>query len=296
MRKIHVIEKSDKDERHPLRVAAYCRVSKKSDELLNSLENQIKYYEKTINDNHDWILVKIYHDIGSGLRTKKRDGYKQLLIDCKKSKIDMILVKSFSRFGRDFVELVRSFNKLKQLNIKIQIEGEMYNMTSSQSSLAIIMAYSQEESRIKSENIKWGIEKRMQQGKAFLNHKQFLGYTKDNDGSLIVVPDEAKVVRRIFEMYANGNGTRKIKKYLEDNGVKTVTGKSVWSTATIDRMLDNEKYIGQLLLQKTFVPDFLTGKQIKNDGDKDMYFVENSHESIIDEELWKKVRIRKDRT
>ena len=159
-----------------------------------------------------------------------------------------------------------------------------------------LMAMAQEESRIKSESIKWGIGNRMRQGKAILNHSQFLGYTKDADGNLIIVPDEAKIVKKIFELYASGNGTRKIKRYLEDNGIKTVTGKLTWSTATLDRMLDNEKYVGHLLLQKTFVPNFLTGKQIKNDGYLDSYFVENDHEPIIEKDLWDKVRARKDKS
>ena len=123
-----------------------------------------------------------------------------------------------------------------------------------------------------------------------LNHSQFLGYTKRPVGVLQVVPEEAEIVRKIFDLYVQGNGVRKIKRYLEEHGVKTVTGKREWSTSTIDRMLSNEKYIGQVLMQKSYTPDFLTGKQVKNDGQLDMYMVEDAHEAIIDRETFNRVQ------
>ena len=123
-----------------------------------------------------------------------------------------------------------------------------------------------------------------------LNHSQFLGYTKRPVGVLQVVPEEAEIVRKIFDLYVQGNGVRKIKCYLEEHGIKTVTGKREWSTSTIDRMLSNEKYIGQVLMQKSYTPDFLTGKQVKNDGQLDMYMVEDAHEAIIDRETFNRVQ------
>ena len=123
-----------------------------------------------------------------------------------------------------------------------------------------------------------------------LNHSQFLGYTKRPVGVLQVVPEEAEIVRKIFDLYVQGNGVRKIKRYLEEHGIKTVTGKREWSTSTIDRMLSNEKYIGQVLMQKSYTPDFLTGKQVKNDGQLDMYLVEDAHEAIIDRETFDRVQ------
>lgn len=122
----------------------------------------------------------------------------------------------------------------------------------------------------------------MRAGKTILNHTQFLGYTKGADGVLQIVPEEAEIVRKIFDLYIQGNGVRKIKRYLEEHGIKTVTGKTEWSTSTIDRMLSNEKYVGEVLMQKTYTPDFLTGKQMKNHGQLAMYLVENAHEPIID--------------
>ena len=130
----------------------------------------------------------------------------------------------------------------------------------------------------------------MQIGKAILNRTQFLGYTKGKDGVLQIVPEEAAIVRKLFDLYLQGNGVRKIKRYLENNGIKTVTGKAEWSTSTIDRMLSNEKYIGQVLMQKTYTPDFLTGKQEKNNGELAMYLIENAHEPIIDRETFERVQ------
>lgn len=138
--------------------------------------------------------------------------------------------------------------------------------------------------------IKFGIRQRMRCGKTVLNHTQFLGYTKGKDGVLQIVPEEAEIVRKIFELYVQGNGVRKIKRYLEECGIKTVTGKAEWSTSTIDRMLSNEKYIGQVLMQKTYTPDFLTGRQEKNRGQLEVVLVENAHEPIIEPAVFEKVQ------
>jgi len=127
-------------------------------------------------------------------------------------------------------------------------------------------------------------------GKTLLNHTQFLGYSKGADGMLQIVSDEADTVRKIFDLYVHGNGVRKIKKHLESHSIKTVTGKSEWSTSTIDRMLSNEKYIGQALMQKTYIPDLLSGKKEKNHRQLDMYFVEDAHEPIIDREIFDRVQ------
>ena len=151
-------------------------------------------------------------------------------------------------------------------------------------------AFAQAESQTRSESIKSGIQNRMRSGKTILNHRQFLGYTMGPDGVLQIVPEEAEIVRKIFDLYIQGNGVRKIKKYLESHGIKTVTGKTEWSTSTIDRMLSNEKYVGQVLMQKTYSSFFLKGKRVKNTGQREMYLVENAHEPIIDQETFDKVQ------
>ena len=163
-------------------------------------------------------------------------------------------------------------------------------MTADNIILDAYAAFSQAESQVLSANINFGIRQRMRSRKAVLNHTQFLGYTKGEDGVLQIVPEEAAIVRKIFDLYLQGNGVRKIKRYLEENGVKTVTGKVEWSTSTIDRLLRNEKYIGQVLMQKTYTPDFLTGKQKKNNGELTMYLIENAHEPIIDCETFERVQ------
>jgi len=292
----HVIEIPQTQKDHPiwdqqLRVAAYCRTSTNQEEQNSSLENQIAYYTAFIQSNPMWRFVAVYADQASGLHTKNRPGYRKLLRDCRRGKIDLILVKSLSRFGRDAREAIATIRKLKQMNVGIYIElGGIFTMKTPDSVIDLYAAFAQAESQTRSESIKFGIQNRMRSGRTILNHRQFLGYTKGPDGVLQIVPEEAEIVRKIFELYIQGNGVRKIKKYLESHGIKTVTGKTEWSTSTIDRMLSNEKYVGQVLMQKTYTPDFLTGKQVKNTGQKEMYLVENAHEPIIDQETFDKVQ------
>lgn len=266
-----------------LRVAAYCRVSTDSEGQQDSLKNQIEYYSNYIQRQTNWTLVNVYSDTASGIRTKKRYGYQQLLKDCRKGKIDLIIVKSLSRFGRDAKETIEQIRRLKRMNIGVYVETGGFNTLETNDSLIDwYAALAQAEIQSISENTKFGIRQRMRAGKTILNHTQFLGYTKGADGVLQIVPEEAEIVRKIFDLYIQGNGVRKIKRYLEEHGIKTVTGKTEWSTSTIDRMLSNEKYVGEVLMQKTYTPDFLTGKQVKNRGQLAMYLVENAHEPIID--------------
>ena len=277
-----------KDQR--LRVAAYCRVSTRHEEQYHSLEAQMVYYTDYIERNPNWEFVAVYSDIASGVHTANRPGYRQLMEDCAKGKIDLILVKSLSRFGRQA-------RKLKRMNIGIYIEiGGLNTLNVSDSMIDQLAALDQAESHFRSENIKFGIRHRMRSGKTVLNHTQFLGYTKGPDGVLQIVPEEAEIVRKIFDLYIQGNGVRKIKRYLEEHGIKTVTGKSEWSTSTIDRMLSNEKYVGEVLMQKTYTSDFLTGKREKNQGQLDTYLVENAHDPIISREIFYLVQQMKEKT
>ena len=274
-----------------LRVAAYCRISTNHEEQQSSLKNQIEFYTEYIQRNPYWQFVAVYYDIGSGLRTNKRLGYQQLIRDCMRKKLDLIIVKSLSRFGRDTVETIKQIRRLKQMDIGVYIEtGNINTLTTNDSVIDLLAAIDQAESQSRSESIKFGIRHRMMSGKALLNHTRFLGYTKGLDGVLQIVPEEAEIVRKIFNLYAQGNGVRKIKKYLEAHGIKTVSGKAEWSTSTIDRILSNEKYVGQVLMQKTYTPDFLTGKKEKNNGQLAMYLVENAHEPIIDRETFDRVQ------
>lgn len=277
-----------------LQVAAYCRVSTDSDEQLGSLETQTKFYTNYIQKQPNWTLAGIYSDDASGVRIKKRNGYQQMMKDCKNGKIDLVLAKSISRFGRDTLTTIKDIRRLKQMNIGIYFEvGGFNTLTTSDSIIDQYATLAQAESQSHSENVKFGMRRRMESGRTLLNYTQFLGYTKGPDGELKVVPEEADIVRKIFELYLQGNGVRKIKRYLEEHGIKTVTGKKEWSTSTIDRILSNEKYIGQVLMQKTYTPDFLTGRQVKNQGQLAMYLVEDAHEPIIDLDTFEKVQAMK---
>ena len=293
-RKVTEIPQTERDvpiEIRRLRVAAFCRVSTRHEEQRHSLEAQISYYTNYIKRDPNWEFVAVYSDIASGLYAANRLGYQQLMRDCAKGKVDLILVKSLSRFGRDALETIRQVRKLKRMNIGIYIEiGGLDTLNISDSMIDQLAALDQAESHFRSENIKFGICHRMRSGKTVLNHTQFLGYTKGPDGVLQIVPEEAEIVRKIFELYIQGNGVRKIKRHLEEHVIKTVTGKAEWSTSTIDRMLSNEKYIGEVRMQKTFTADFLTGRREKNMGRLDSYLVENAHEPIIDRETFELVQ------
>ena len=293
-RKVTEIPQKKRDvpiEVRPLRVAAYCRVSTHHEDQYHSLEAQIAYYTNYIKRNPNWEFVAVYSDIASGLHAANRPGYQQLMENCAKRKIDLILVKSLSRFGRDALETIRQVRKLKRMNIGIYIEiGGLNTLNISDSMIDQLAALDQAESHFRSENIKFGIRHRMRSGKTVLNHTQFLGYTKGPDGVLLIVPEEAEIVRKIFDLYIQGNGVRKIKRYLEEHGIRTVTGKSEWSTSTIDRMLSNEKYLGEVRMQKTFTADFLTGRREKNEGQLDSFLVEDAHEPIINQETFELVQ------
>jgi DNA invertase Pin-like site-specific DNA recombinase len=242
----------------------------------------------------DWELADIYWDVASGLRTKGRSGYQKLLQTCKGGKIDAIIVKSMSRLGRDSLELIKTLRNWKARGIILYLETERIStMNMDNLTIEILAAMAQAHSEERSAAIKFGIQKSMRNGKVKMKDGQFMGYRKEESGQLIIVPEEAEIVRKIYDLYLQGCGCRKIKRYLEENEIKTVTGKSEWSTSTIDRMLSSEKYVGDILLQKTFVPNCLTGIQVKNDGQREMYLIENNHEPIIDRETWNRVQDRK---
>ena len=280
-----------------LRVAAYCRVSSDSDEQENSLEVQTEYYERFILSHEDWELVEIYSEKASGTNIRDRAEFNRMMQDCRSGLIDLILTKSVSRFGRNTVDTLTAAMELFHLGVKVEFEKEQINNYSREmrTAMALQAVFAQEESQAMSDNIRWGIQQSMRSGKVFLNCTRFLGYTKDGKGNLIIVEEEAAIVRKIFELYLLGFGVRKIKKYLEEHQIKTVTGKEIWSTSTIDRILCNEKYVGDVLMQKTYTEDFLTGVRKKNNGERSMFFIENDHEPIISREDFEAVQRRKNK-
>ena len=282
-----------------LRVAAYCRVSTTLEQQEGSYEAQISYYTEKIKSNPNWKCAGIYADDGkSATNTKKRDDFNAMIDDCMAGKIDMVITKSVSRFARNTVDSLQTIRKLKEKNIAIFFEKEGVNTLESTGELliTILSSQAQEESRNLSENTKWGIVRRYENGIISVNHKKFMGYTKDKEtGELVIVPEQAEIVRRIFRMYLEGSSIGEIIKALEADKIKTVTGKETWHPGVIEKMLVNEKYMGDALMQKTYTVDFLTKKRVKNNGIVPQYYIEDNHEAIIPKELFYKVQEEKAR-
>lgn len=281
-----------------LRVAAYCRVSTTLEQQEGSYEAQVSYYTEKIKNNQNWKNAGIYADDGkSATNTKKRDDFNAMIEDCMAGKIDMVLTKSVSRFARNTVDSLQTIRKLKEKNIAVYFEKENINTLDGTGELliTILSSQAQEESRNLSENTKWGITRRFENGIISINHKKFMGYTKDEDGELVIVPEEAEIVKRIYRMYLEGSSILEITRALEADEIKTATGKDKWHPGVIEKMLVNEKYMGDALLQKTYTVDFLSKKRVKNNGIVPQYYIEDNHEAIIPKELFYKVQEEKAR-
>ena len=278
-----------------LKVAAYCRVSTEHEEQTASLKHQDAHFTKLICESPDWDFAGIYADTESGIGVYNRDEFNRMLGDCSDGKIDLILTKSMCRWSRNTLDTLVTLQQLTDKGIEVRFEMENISTASEKVHEALVAhaAVAQHENLERSENIKWGIRKKSKYGKARLNHTNFLGCTKDESGNLVIVPEEAEIVRLIYSLCLDGYGSRKIAKHLEQNGVKTVTGKDKWSTSTIDRILSNEKYIGCLVAQKSYTDNFLNGKQIKNCGEVEQHKFENNHEAIIGTETFERVQERK---
>lgn len=237
--------------------------------------------------NKSWNCAGIYADEGKAATgTKFRDSFNDMIEDCYAGKIDMILTKSISRFARNTVDCLRIIRELKKRQIRILFEKENIDTMDNTGELliTILSSQAQEESRNLSENTRWGIIRKFEQGIVQVNHKKFMGYTKNEDEKLIIIPEEATVVKRIFDLYLQGLGTYKIARILESEGIRTTTGKEKWHHETIYKMLQCEKYMGDAILQKTYTIDFLTKKKVMNNGYVKKYYVRNSHEAIITKE------------
>ena len=283
---------------HKLRVAAYCRVSTDQEEQLNSFENQVEYYTKYISDNPMYELAGIYADEGiSGTNVKKRKEFKRMIADCEAKKIDLVITKSISRFARNTQDCLFYSRKLKNLGIGILFEKENINTLDATGELlfTILSSLAQDESRNISENCKWGIRYKFQKGIPHINTGKFMGYDKDGEGHLIINKEQAKVVRRIYRDFMEGYHPADIARRLNEEGIPGVSGKAKWMKVTIEGMLQNEKYKGDSLLQKTYTADFLTKKQVKNNGQIEQYYVKDSHPAIIPEEEWEAVQLEFER-
>lgn len=275
------------------RVAAYARVSTDSDEQLSSYEAQVDFYTRYIKGNPEWEFVFVYTDEGiSGTNTKKREGFNRMVADALNGKIDLILTKSISRFARNTVDTLTTVRRLKEKGVEVYFEKEnIYTLDAKGEVMITIMSsLAQEESRSISENVTWGKRKSMEDGKINMPYKSFLGYEKGEDGLPKIVEAEAKIVRRIYNLFLSGSTVRTIADLLTAENIPTPRGRKQWSVSTIMSILQNEKYKGDALLQKTFTVDFLTKRTKKNNGEVPQYYIQNSHPAIIEPETFELVQ------
>lgn len=296
MRKITEIPatifKQSKDINRQYRVAAYCRVSTDKEEQENSLENQITYYKNKIENTLNWTLVDIFADFGiSGMNDKNRIEFQRMIDMCNKGKIDLIITKSISRFARNTVDCLTHVRKLKANNIGVIFEKEGINTLDavSETFLTWFSAFAQAESESLSQNVTRGKRMGYKEGKFTL--PPFLyGYDRGDGMNPIIIPEQATIIRKIFHMYLEGNSIRGIKKRLNENNIETPKGTSIWSSSTISGILRNEKYKGDVLLQKSYTVDYLTKTTAKNKGEVTQYYIENNHEGIVSREIFDMVQ------
>ena len=277
----------------PKRVAAYCRVSTDREEQEHSFETQKAMYTEMIMMKPSWQTAGIYADEGiTGTVAKKRPGFMKMIKDCRKGKIDMIVTKSVSRFSRNNLDCLMYVRELKQLGIPIIFEKEGINtiQVSSELLLTLFGALSQAESESISMNVKLGIRQSLKNGNVRFSYKTFLGYRKGADGQPEIVPEQADIVRRIYNDFLAGATYLEIAKRLTEEKVPTMGGGSRWFSERIKSILKNEKYKGDALLQKTYITDPISKRVKKNNGELPMYYVENSHPAIIERRVFDKVQ------
>lgn len=285
------INKHADTSRSILKVAAYARVSTDHEEQEDSFERQVNYYTNYIQTNPGWKFVKVYSDPGiSGTRAEKRPGFQEMISECRRGNIDRILVKSIARFARNTVDALRYIRELKDLGVSVYFEAQNIDTSTSGGDvlLTILAATAEEESRTISKNVKWAYQKKFQKGEFMLNTKMFLGIDKV-DGQYVINEEQAKIVRRIYREYLSGYSISRIVKELNEDGIKTVCGNN-WKYGNVKNILTNEKYYGAAYMGKTFKPDVLSKKRYKNNGETDMYYVEDVLPKIISKETFEMVK------
>ena len=267
-----------------LRVAAYCRVSTDDEEQLTSYEAQQTYYTDKIMTNPQWTMAGIFADEGiTGTSAAKRPEFLRMIRKCRQKKIDLVLVKSISRFARNTVDCLNYIRVLRVLGIAVIFEKENINTLESDSEMLITMmgAFAQAESESMSANIVWGKRQAMREGKANVQYQHLYAYELDESGNPRIVPEQAAVVRQIYDCFIAGHSVRMIKKMLEQQGVPATKGGNVWSESVIRSILKNEKYCGDVLMQKTYTQDCISKKKIRNVGQLPMYLIQDHHEAVI---------------
>lgn len=272
-----------------LRVAAYCRVSTDNDDQKESLEAQKAHYETWIKRHSNWDFAGIFYDFGiTGTKADVRDGLQALMYECRIGRIDYVLTKSVSRFSRNTTDCLSLVRELLSYNIPVYFEKENLDTGSMESELilSIISGMAQDESESISKNVKWTVQKRIEAGKYKFGYPPY-GYGRDENGMMVINPEEAKYVRQIFDWALSGIGTFKIAHMLEEQGAPTRKG-SAWAASTVKGILTNEKYYGAAMFQKTYTDSSF--KRHRNHGEADSYFVSGHHEAIVSEEEFHKVQ------
>ena len=287
MRVVVIPAKSSEDNKQAakcLRVAAYCRVSTDDEEQKTSYEAQIGYYTEKINQNPEWQMAGIFADEGiSGTQAKKRPEFLKMIRLCRQRKIDIILTKSLSRFARNTVDSLGYIRELRALGIAVISEKENINTLTAESEMliTIMSCFAQAESESISKNVSWGVRQSFKNGNVPMQYARLLGYRKGHDGNAEIIPEEAEVVKEIYRCYLDGMSMNLIADRLNEKGLTTKGGSSPYRKTVVQRILTNEKYTGDALLQKTYVTDCITKKTRKNNGELPMYLVKNHHEPII---------------
>ena len=275
------------------RVAAYCRVSTKQEEQLNSYETQVRYYTDRINREPGWKLAGIYADKGiTGTSMKKRDEFNKLIRQCKRGKVDMIIVKSISRFAWNTLDCLKITRMLRELKVDVYFEEQNLHSIdpSSEFYISIYGSVAQSESENISHNVAWGKARSAKDGNVFFAYKSFLGYRRGADGKPEIDPEQANTVRRIYDHFLAGNSLQQIANGLTADGIPTPMGRTVWQASVVQSILSNEKYKGDALLGKTYVEDCISKKVKVNAGERPQYYVENNHPAIIDAATFSRVQ------
>ena len=277
---------------HKIRCAAYCRVSSSSEDQLHSYAAQVRYYSEKFIGSETEELVDIYADEGiTGTGTAKRTEFQRLIRDCKRGKIDRIYAKSLSRFARNTKDCLNTVRLLRELGISIYFEKENIDTakTSDELMITVMGGLAQEESNSISQNLRWSVKKRMENGTYNTNGIPY-GYVKEN-GKLIIDPAKAEIVKMIYNMFLNNTGVERIAKELEIKEIPTICGGDKWNKNSVRYILTNERYIGNMLLQKYYSTDTLPIKKKVNNGEKNKYLFTGSHEAIISESDFYKVQL-----
>ena len=281
------------------KAAAYCRVSTDSEEQESSYEAQVTHYTNFIKSHDGWELAGIFADEGlSGTQAKTRPQFNALIAACENGDVNLVITKSISRFARNTLDALNYIRKLKALNIPIIFEKESVNTLEASGELmvTILASIAQQESASISQNVRMGINFGFQEGRGRVNFSSFLGYRRgDKAGTYEIVPAEADVVRRIYRQFLEGYSPKMIADGLMEDGICTPSGGEKWYPSTVASILENEKYAGDLLMQKWYVEDYLTHKCVKNAGDRPQYFVEDDHDPIVPKAVFYQVQGEKKR-